>query len=419
MASTSSEELARELLESCLGGAQPREGTLEQLVERAASPEADVAVEGTRALFQGVVEPLADRFEPALCDAYVRLFTRAIRAIFDDTRPAELEARYRRIRRAPHYTDLPHRPERVYVLSRVTLGADIAITSIILDAAKKRFPDAEIVFAGPQKSWALFGGDRQLRHLDVSYGRDATLRARLEAGRRLEAAIAAEEGIVIDPDSRLTQLGLLPVCPEERYYFFESRSYGGDGSDSLTRLAERWVAEKLGVVDAKPYIAPAERMASQAAHGITVSLGVGENPAKRLADPFEARLLRGLTGMGLPLLVDKGAGGEEAARVSRAVEALGTEAAKVEVSEGAFAPFAGRIRGSRLYVGYDSAGQHAAAACGVARITIFAGFPCERMFQRWQPAGRGQSVVVRALNAQADEVLESALSAAGRLVGTP
>ena len=33
--------------------------------------------------------------------------------------------------------------------------------------------------------------------------------------------------------------------------------------------------------------------------------------------------------------------------------------------EGSFAGFAAIIAASRLYVGYDSAGQHVAAACGV------------------------------------------------------
>ena len=34
------------------------------------------------------------------------------------------------------------------------------------------------------------------------------------------------QSIVVDPDSRLTQLGLVPVCADERYYFFESRTFG-------------------------------------------------------------------------------------------------------------------------------------------------------------------------------------------------
>jgi ADP-heptose:LPS heptosyltransferase len=44
-------------------------------------------------------------------------------------------------------------------------------------------------------------------------------------------------------------------------------------------------------------------------------------------------------------------------------------------------------------VGYDSAGQHVAAAAGVPLISVFAGFPAPRMFERWRPAGEGCRVI--------------------------
>jgi hypothetical protein len=229
----------------------------------------------------------------------------------------------------------------------------------------------------------LFAADPRVLHLPVNYRR-GTLRERLAAVPELRAALAQPEGIVIDPDSRLTQLGLLPVCPEDRYYFFESRGYGGDGSDPLPVLARRWAAETFGIADAAPFVA-VPPPAAPAAPGIAISLGVGENAAKRIADPFEAELLALLAATGLPLTIDQGAGGEEAARVERAAAAAG---APVERWTGSFAGFASIIARSRLYVGYDSAGQHVAAACGVPLISVFAGFPCARMFARWRPAGR-------------------------------
>jgi ADP-heptose:LPS heptosyltransferase len=64
-----------------------------------------------------------------------------------------------------------------------------------------------------------------------------------------------------------------------------------------------------------------------------------------------------------------------------------------EFWNGSFAGFANWIAGSRLYVGYDSAGQHVAAACGVPLISVFAGFPCPRMFERWRPGGAQASVI--------------------------
>jgi ADP-heptose:LPS heptosyltransferase len=60
---------------------------------------------------------------------------------------------------------------------------------------------------------------------------------------------------------------------------------------------------------------------------------------------------------------------------------------------GSFAGFAERIAASHLYIGYDSAGQHVAAACGVPLISIFAGYPVERMFYRWRPVGERCRVI--------------------------
>jgi ADP-heptose:LPS heptosyltransferase len=49
-----------------------------------------------------------------------------------------------------------------------------------------------------------------------------------------------------------------------------------------------------------------------------------------------------------------------------------------------------------MYFGYDSAGQHAAAALGIPLVTVFQGFVNERFLQRWTPAGAGLVRVVRA-----------------------
>jgi ADP-heptose:LPS heptosyltransferase len=196
---------------------------------------------------------------------------------------------------------------------------------------------------------------------------------------------------VLDPDSRLTQLGLLPICPEDRYHLFESRRYGGTSEENLPALAAQWSRETLGVPNAAPYIAPAPLVSRDArpAPYIAVSLGVGDNPAKRISDAFERQLLALLSAR-LPLVIDKGAGGEEAARVERAAARSGAQAT---FWDGSFAGFAHIIAGSNLYVGYDSAGQHVAAACGVPLISIFAGFPAPRMFYRWRPTGPRATVI--------------------------
>ncbi len=168
---------------------------------------------------------------------------------------------------------------------------------------------------------------------------------------------------------------------------FESRAYGGSGNEPLPTLAKRWCHETFGIPDARPYIATGLDAAEFAT---TVSFGVGENPSKRVPDPFEEEVLRRLP---RPILIDKGAGGEEAERVERAVAKVGGDG--IVMWDGSFAGFAAHIQRSKLYVGYDSAGGHAAAACGIPLISIFAGAVSERMFQRWRPTGAGPVEIIR------------------------
>jgi ADP-heptose:LPS heptosyltransferase len=338
-------------------------------------------------LFRIVVERLADLFEPRLCEVYADLFSEVIARRIPDLHAEHLAARYERVRRPRTFDRDPATIRNVFVLSRVTLGADVAITSIMLNAAKQKFPNAQIYFVGPQKAWELFAADPRLRHIAIAYGRSGTLDDRLSIWRALRETMGKPISIIIDPDSRLTQLGLLPICSEEDYYFFESRSYGGAGDEPLSDLARRWVLETFGVADAQPYIRTGLDAAEVAT---TVSFGVGENPAKRVPDPFEEELLRSLP---RPVLIDRGAGGEEADRVERAVARAGPG---IAMWDGSFAGFAAHIQRSHLYIGYDSAAGHVAAACGVPMISIFAGFASERMFQRWRPSGPGQIDVLRA-----------------------
>jgi len=70
--------------------------------------------------------------------------------------------------------------------------------------------------------------------------------------------------------------------------------------------------------------------------------------------------------------------------------------------DGSFAGFASIIAASRLYVGYDSAGQHVASAAGVPLVTIFAGFPTLRMFHRWRPTS---GTVIRVDEPDPDAIL--------------
>ena len=391
MENTSSNDLAEEILECCLAGRPWSRATLHRLLELATSA---APAEASRALFTKLVERLGDLFERRLCDTYAHLFSEVIAYLRPELTARSLIQRYQWIR---VQRPAPKTVQNIFVLSRVTLGADVAVTSVILDAVKKRYPQARIHLVGPRKNWELFAADPRIHHCPFTYGRSGTLRERLSASPYFA------EGLVVDPDSRLSQLGLLSVCPEENYLFFESRSYGGEGTESLSTLTSQWAAETFGVEGASAYIAP---VPEEDRAEVTISFGVGENQEKRIIDPFEERLVAALLDRGHKILIDKGAGGEETTRVNRVL----TRFPQIEFWQGDYAPFASRIARSKFYIGYDSAGQHVAAACGVPVVSIFAGYVAERMFQRWHPTGKGSIEVVKVTNPDPATVLAQTLA---------
>ncbi len=296
-ANTSCNDSAAELLRQCV----ERESWDPHLARSLAAPAC------SDALFRILFEGLADRFEPQLCDNYAAIFA------FILNQPDLIE-RYRRIRQ-PRLCTLD--PNRVVVLSRVTLGADIAITSVILDAVRQRFPNARITFAGSAKAAELFHGMQAVDHVDIPYARQGSISDRLASLHHLREQFDREDTIVIDPDSRLTQLGLLPVNDESRYFFFESRAYGRERSANLTELTQQWVLEALGVTQATNRIYPPVADTQQWGRYAAVSLGTANNPAKQLPPDIESALIRLLSDRFDNVIVDRGFGPEESARVDR------------------------------------------------------------------------------------------------------
>lgn len=387
MENISPDELAIELLNQCLRGNAHSTELLQMLLRYALSADPAQARRASHALFSIVVERLGDLFEPCLVDCYASLFSETIAYALPDFEAEDLLERYRRVRMPRRFAGRD--PKKVFVLSRVTLGADVAVTSVAMNAAKQRFPEAEIVFVGPQKNFELFAVDPRVRHLQSPYRREGMLRERLSVFPALAAVLSEPESIVIDPDSRLTQLGLLPVCAEENYYFFESRSYGEYGDASITALAGDWCAKTFGLAETpRAYLAPRGDAGRAEA---TVSFGVGDNPAKRIGGGFEREAISILAGKAESVLADRGGSEEEAARVDIAVAGF----PNVSTWTGAFAPFAASISRSDFYLGYDSAGQHVAAASGVPMVVIFSGHASPRFLARWRPeSGANVHVIV-------------------------
>src|SRR5262249_53661643 len=173
--------------------------------------------------------------------------------------------------------------------------------------------------------------------------------------------LSADEFLLVDPDSRLTQLGLLPLVKDERNYrFFESRSYQGQTTavdrnpqsairspQSVGQLASCWANEVFGATgESFPYVAlPAEyrnfgRLVVEklrragATRVAVVSLGVGGNQNKRVSEEFEIELVNRLI-EDSTLILDKGATGEEREQIDRVVANLRAAGrAVIEIGEG-------------------------------------------------------------------------------------
>lgn len=407
---------ATRLRDSCLANpSDPDLDALGGILEMALAEDRALAAAAAKALIRTVVEELSDRFSPELSQCYVEIFTKVIASVVPSFSDRFLRQRYAELRASPARALASGAPESVIVLSRITLGADIAITSVFLRALRRRFPSATLWFAGPAKNFELFAGLPNVRHWPIAYPRAGTLAERFAVIHDLDGAFDEPETWLMDPDSRITQLGLLPAAPLRSSLFFESRSAAPESNESLSALASAWCAEHLGVPDARPRIALSPDQTKpeiDSRDGICVSLGVGNNEAKRLSGAFEAQLLRILVATGRRVWIDSGDGDAEAAAARAAVAEAGAAPGQAGILSGSFSDFCHAIQRAALYVGYDSAGQHAAAAMGVPAITLFKGYPNERMFDRWQPRGTAAAKVIRIAPGTGEEqVLEEFRSA--------
>ncbi len=426
-------ELATGVLES-----EPRSGEwvacTRALAEAAFSPSRKLAQESTQAIFTRIVEPWADQFDPALCERYMEFMSEVLYApnspvapLLADLgypTPGRLRDRYRRVcqdnMRAVRDRD---KVKKVVVLSRVTLGADIAVTSTVMMAAYQAFRDADIDFVGPRKNAALF---TETPHVEgryaVSYSRGAVLASRLATWAKVRARVQAcvkglrpGEWIVIDPDSRLTQLGLLPVVDDEHYRFFESRSYAEDDPAPLGRLTADWCCGVMLDVSLEHTFPSPELHSWESSRGnffrlgsralaASVSFGVGGKESKRLGGWFEDALLELLRRRRYRIVLDYGAGEEEARLIDERIRAFSGSVAPIKEQviadlmtwKGNLPGFGGLTQCTQVYIGYDSAAAHLASALHVPVIEVFTGAASERMRQRWTPAGPGPVHVIPA-----------------------
>ena len=147
---------------------------------------------------------------------------------------------------------------------------------------------------------------------------------------------------------------------------------------------------------------------------------------------------------GAGIILDRGASEEEGARIDavlakisggqpgdhvgglRVIEVHETKASGIPLDQSGEADvlvWTGRIgllgamiAASALYVGYDSAGQHIAAALGVPCIDVFAGYSSRKMLERWRPAGPGEVVLIDAQGRDSAQVSQETEQSARKIL---
>lgn len=439
-------QVALSFMDSCLYCNRYEAAYIDLLCDMAtAFDDTDINARVSSALFGIVVEGLCDEFEDMQVDIYDRVMCQIITfcrqlpqgqdldkklSEFGCTTVESLLGRAAALRKSPTIKDTMDAPEKILFLSRITIGADVAVTSILMQRFAAAFPQAEIVVLGSPKLNGIFGGGQNIKIVELNYPRHGRLIKRFAAWfsvlDAIEAEAAATKGriLVVDPDSRLSQLGLLPVTSPDNYLFFNSRHTPAASDQlSLSELANEWANRVLpepGFCNPGAWV---DEAATAATAGlldhvrqfsnrlIAVNLGVGGNTRKRLDDDFEEKLLLTLLAEpGTTVILDCGAGDEEKARAQRLLDRLRAQGIDTDMTnlsgaislsrpvlvsvECGVGEIAAIIAGCDEFIGYDSACQHIAAAVGVPSCTVFAGSNNPRFVRRWHAKGKARSDIV-------------------------
>lgn len=444
-----SRQIAYSFLDSYLKDCRYEDEYIDLLCEMTTfSDDSELTNPGARALFGIIVESLCDDFEELQTLTYNRVMSQVIsycRSIpagkkldlklrsFGIRSQSDLLRRMQKVRVDGDNISLKGSVRKVILLSRVTIGADVAVTSVVIQRLAKAFPEAEIVLVGEKKLGEIYGGHPDIRIRSVPYSKKGGLLERLstwllvlEIIEEETTHLPLENTILVDPDSRLSQLGVLPIVSMENYLFFDSRSDKSyESKMSMAELANSWLDKVCGqeafcypqVWLPQSNIDTADRFCKRlrdkgARHIIVLNLGVGENPRKRVGVEFEKKLL--LTLLKSPntvILLDKGFGDEELGRTNALIDwiqgqgffaahssfssedcgALGHGVIGIQTRIGEIAALISRCD---EFIGYDSACQHISAALGTPCVTVFAGSNNMRFIRRWSAFGRGSSRIV-------------------------
>ncbi|MCP4269763.1 MAG: glycosyltransferase family 9 protein [Candidatus Brocadiaceae bacterium] len=436
---------------------------IKELVDIAIHEDESLAKSGIEATFRSIVEPLNDSFDTNDRDVYYDVFSYVIHLIRELPEAVHIDSTLKifglftqqnlldRVKSLIDHNKTnslqKQNVKKVFVLSRVTIGADVAITSIIIEKSKKIFPNANIFFLANKKNYELFGNDENIEILPLDYKRRGGLITRLDSWietlKHIEDEtrdIDTSEYVIIDSNSRITQLGLLPLVADDTgYYLFEPLAHADEEKRKLGEDVNEWLTKVFEEGDVEDITYPTLNIPAEYSKAAkefyqkladtnnqffaTVNFGVGGNDDKRISDEFEFEVVLHLIENGATVILDEGFGEDEIERADSIINQLkkrGKTIIKVidDLSitthskpdliafKGGIGQFAALISQSHLYLGYDSMGQHVAAALEIPELVIFNGYPTEKFSRKWHPYGKGKIDIIHAEGISEREVLE-------------
>lgn len=437
---------------------------LKLLCEIATSSENPrIARYSSTVIFKTIIEKLCDSFDESDNDTYRWVMAQIVEfcrklpfagqfnqklSDFGMNSTEALVERSRRLSAHPPKRFKGANAKKVIVLSRVTIGADIAITSIVIRKLMKACPDAQFIIIGNEKLNELFGANRRIQIINLLYSKKETLLDRLMKWIEVvdiveKESIGFHQGdiVLIDPDSRLSQLGLLPCTEDADYYYWNSRRIlPAVGNTSFSVDTNRWLNHMImddAILTPRLWLKSQFQMEGRefvkslkqagAAKVIVVNFGVGGDMDKRVNLQFEQKVLSHILSMdNVALLLDKGVSKEEESRIDLLAKQMGGREVSLENKQWLSPPFpgaglyymktsigqiAGLIEAADGYIGYDSACQHIAAAVNTNCITVFVTKRSVRFINRWSSFGNNfrYTLYIDKSETDSDEYTDEAL----------
>jgi len=437
-----SRQVAHSFMDSYLKNCHYEEDYIDLLCEMTTfSRDPDLNSDAAQSLFSIIIESLCDDFEELQTETYNRVMTQVItfcrrlsagkeldRSLNDFRVYSRMDLleRIKTIRLEAKSLSRHRDIKKILLLSRVTIGADVAVTSVIIQRLAELHPKAEMVLIGGGKLDEIYGGNPRIRLQKVEYERNGGLLERLSNWQLVLniiqqelASCSLDNTILVDPDSRLSQLGVLPIISPDHYYFLDSRSaFSFAANMSMAQLTNAWLDRVTGVADFRypgVWLLPGPVQKAAALYNklknngtrrvIAINFGVGGNPRKKVGRLLEQKLLLSLLQEPNTVIVlDKGLGEKELQYSNFLLNVVKQNGYAIEetvfaaeftsdISSGviglqtSIGEIAAIIAKCDEYIGYDSACQHIAAALQTPCLTIFAGSNNMRFIRRWSAFG--------------------------------